>query len=391
MSEKHRRVLDALELREPDRVPVMDLMNEFAVANAVLGKRPNPLTRLLVDPRTARICDRLIARTSFLPLVDQTMDTLAHRGAAAAVALGYDAAWITYLPVFRLRSSKELTDVFGRLYEMSVDRDGNLASPVYREGLIRGPEDWYAWPKREIFRLPEKVNRVFRNVQKESGEDLFIFGLANYGLFENAWQTMGFERFVVAARKERGFLRRVIAFYSDLQCMLVEAAADAGIPGFVLGDDLAYRSGPMLNPSLIEELFGDHYRRIAETAHSLGMKVLFHSCGNISSLLPFIADWGFDAVHPLEPTAGMNLAAAKREVGGRICLVGNLDISYLLVEGTREEVEEAVRQAIREAGPGGGFILAPDHSHPRISIPRLRWMVEAAHRWGVYPLQESGD
>lgn len=392
MTEKHRRVTDALELREPDRVPVMDLMNEFAVINAVLGKRPNPMARLLVNPRTSGLCDRIFARTSCSPLVDQVMEALAHRGAAAAVALGYDAAWITYFPVFRFRSSTEMTDIFGRLCEISVDRVGNLANPIYREGLIRGPQDWEAWPKRDIFRLPEKVNRVFRDVRKGFGESLFIFGFANYGLFENAWQSMGFQRFAVAARKERAFLRRMIAFYADLQCMLIEAAADAGLPGFVHTDDLAYRSGPMLNPRLIEELFGDHYRRIAETAHSQGMKILFHSCGNISSLLPSIADWGFDAVHPLEPTAGVDLSAAKREVGGgRICLVGNLDVSYLLVEGTRSEVEEAVRRAIREAGQKGGFILAPDHSLPNISVDRLRWMVEAAHRWGVYPLEETRD
>ncbi len=47
---------------------------------------------------------------------------------------------------------------------------------------------------------------------------------------------------------------------------------------------------------------------------------------------------------------------------------------------------EAVRKAIADAGPGGGYILAPDHSHPEISVQRLRWMKEAVDEYGQYPL-----
>jgi uroporphyrinogen decarboxylase len=226
-------------------------------------------------------------------------------------------------------------------------------------------------------------------VRREYGDSLFIFGFGNYGLFESAWQPMGFERFVVATRKEKAFLRRVIAFYADLHCMLIEAMADAGIPGFIHTDDLAYRSGPMLNPRLIEELFGDHYRRITATAHALGMKIVIHSCGDTTALLDSFCDWGFDAVHPLEPTAGMELAEVKKAVGDRICLIGNLDVTRILVDAGREEVREEVRRAIRDAGAGGGFILSPEHSHPQISVERLRWMVEDAHRYGRYPLEET--
>lgn len=37
--------------------------------------------------------------------------------------------------------------------------------------------------------------------------------------------------------------------------------------------------------SLVDVPFGDSYRLITETAHSLGMKIMFHSCGNTYSFL----------------------------------------------------------------------------------------------------------
>jgi len=79
----------------------------------------------------------------------------------------------------------------------------------------------------------------------------------------------------------------------------------------VYSDDLAYRSGPMLNPKMVDELFGDGYRRLTATAHKLGMKIVIHSCGNVYELLDLFADCGFDGVHALEPTAGVELKKPK--------------------------------------------------------------------------------
>jgi uroporphyrinogen decarboxylase len=379
-------VLAALELREPDRVPTFDLMLEYTTNNTILGRKAHPLHVMLADERLSRFFDWFFARVKSFSLLDGELERFLHLGAAAAEKMGYDAAWLTFFPVLRMTDSRTMMDMYGRLSDVVVDGSGNLGNPTYREGLITGPDAWRDWDKRPLLRLPAKVNRAFSSVSGKYGDKLFIFGFCSYGIFENTWQPLGFERFVVATRKERGFLERMIGFHTDLYCVLVEAMADAGLPAMVYTDDLAYKSGPMLSPRLIEELYGDSYRRIIETAHAQGMKIVIHSCGNTTALLEWFADCGFDGVHPLEPTAGMDLAAAKDIVGERMCLIGNLDITHILVDASREEVFAAVRQAVADAGRGGGFILAPDHSHPGISVERLRWMVEAAQEYGRYPL-----
>ena len=387
MSDKHDRVLAALDRREPDRVPVFDLMVEYSTNNSILGRKAHPLHRALADERLSGLFDRFFSRVKSFSLLDSELERFLHLGATAAERMGYDAAWLTFFPVLRMLDSKTMVDMYGRLSDVVVDARGNLGNPTYREGLITGPDVWRAWDKKPLLRLPAKVNRAFSRVHEKYGERLFIFAFCSYGIFEHTWQPLGFERFVVATRKEREFLNSMIAFHTDLYCVLVEAMADAGVPAMVYTDDLAFKSGPMLNPRLIEELFGDSYRRIVETAHSQGMKIIIHSCGNTTALLEWFADCGFDGVHPLEPTAGMELTTAKELVGERMCLIGNLDITYILVSASREEVFAAVRQAIHDAGQGGGYILAPDHSHPDISVERLRWMVEAAHEYGRYPLE----
>ena len=386
MSVCHDRVLAALELREPDRVPTMDVMEEISNVYEVLGKKPLPFGYLFSNRHTGWVIDKLAPVINRARLFDAEMDRFSFDRTEASVKMGYDATWVMHVPIWRFRDTKTIVDIYGRRYDTVLDSRGNLATPMYREGLIRGPEDWKAWDKGDLFRLPERANRAFSRIQKALGHKIFIFGAFLYGLFENSWQPMGFERFAVAVRREKSFIQRVIKFYEDHFCMMLEAWADAGLPGAIYTDDMAYRSGPMLNPRSMEELYGEALRRITATAHRLGMKIVIHSCGNVIPLLGWFADCGFDGVHALEPTAGVELAKAKEVVGSRMCLVGNIDITHILVDATREEVFEAVRQSILAAGQGGGYILAPTNSHHAMSLDRLRWMLEAVEKLGRYPL-----
>jgi uroporphyrinogen decarboxylase len=82
----------------------------------------------------------------------------------------------------------------------------------------------------------------------------------------------------------------------------------------------------------------------------------------------------------------MELGRVREQVGHKLVLIGNLDVSYLVVKGTQQEVEDAVKKAIRDAARGGGYILSTSHSHPTVDPVRLKWMVDAAHKYGRYPL-----
>ena len=386
MSASHERVLAALEHREPDRVPTMDVMEEYSNIYDVLGKKPVPLGFLFTNRYTAKVINRLAPIINRSRVFDSEMDHFSYDRTAAAVKMGYDSAWVMHVPIWRFRDSKTATDIYGRYYDVVLDERGNLGTPMYKGGLITSRSDWESLDKKDILRMPERANRTFSRIQKDFGDKIFVFGSFLYGLLENSWQPMGFDRFAVALRKEKDFVRSMIKFYEDHYCEMIDAWADAGLPGAVYSDDMAYRSGPMLNPVLMEELYGQAFRRITEKAHARGMKILVHTDGNVYTLLEWFIQCGFDGVHALEPTAGVELAKAKEMVRGRLCLLGNMDITHILVDASKEEVFEAVRSSIHAAGHGGGYILAPTNSHPGMSVERLRWMLEAVETYGRYPL-----
>ena len=59
---------------------------------------------------------------------------------------------------------------------------------------------------------------------------------------------------------------------------------------------------------------------------------------------------------------GEDIEQVKKEYGSRVCLIGNIDLSYTLVNGTIEEVKNEVRSRIEKIGYNGGYILSSANS-----------------------------
>jgi uroporphyrinogen decarboxylase len=95
---------------------------------------------------------------------------------------------------------------------------------------------------------------------------------------------------------------------------------------------------------------------------------------------------GFDGLQCLEPPL-VDLNLAKQKIGDKICLSGNIDTRHVLVKGTKEEVINAVKYAIKALGPHGGAMISPANFHPQMSVERLKWMIEASNKFGEYPLK----
>ncbi len=308
------------------------------------------------------------------------------RVAEAAIREGFDSTLVFFpWPMF-LESREELFDPFGRAFRMQYDEFGDLVMPTYHGGLIEDPAGYDRWPHRPDPRLTARFARqYFAHFKRKYGRRIHLMGQVGYGFWEHYWQIIGFEPAMEYLITKPAFVHRVISDYKALYTALMDAMLDAGIRTLFFGDDLAFKSGPMISPAMIDEYLAPAYRRITARAHARGAQVLLHSCGNNRILWDRFADWGFDGMHALEPTSGGCLKEAKEVVGDRICLVGNIDIHYTLTpRATVEDVEEAVRASIEAAAPGYGYILGPAHTHPGLSVRNIRAMRAACKKYGGY-------
>jgi uroporphyrinogen decarboxylase len=95
---------------------------------------------------------------------------------------------------------------------------------------------------------------------------------------------------------------------------------------------------------------------------------------------------GMSGIHPIEP-GPMDLRAVKEKYGQRVCIIGNVSVDRLS-SGTPEEIDGIVRECIRAAGPGGGYMVSSSNSIPSYARPEnVRAMADAIRKYGQYPLE----
>lgn len=123
-----------------------------------------------------------------------------------------------------------------------------------------------------------------------------------------------------------------------------KAQIEAGCDMVGIGDAIASQVGP----DLYEELIQPREKRLAAAIHALGAKVKIHICGDITPLLPGLADIAPDV---LDCDHMVSLTEARRILPSATVLAGNLDPVCVVMRGTPESIRAAVAAAYAEAGP----------------------------------------
>jgi hypothetical protein len=161
-----------------------------------------------------------------------------------------------------------------------------------------------------------------------------------------------------------------------------------GVHGVLAGQDLAHRNGPMMSPRHFRQLMLPRLQKLAEASHNQGIALIKHTDGNIMRIAgELLVESGIDAYHPVDPSAGMDIAVVKQRYGDHVTLMGNVDCAWTLTEGTPEEVADETVRVIRTAAPGGGFVLTSSNTiHYAVRTENYMAMLEAARRYGTYPI-----
>ncbi len=103
--------------------------------------------------------------------------------------------------------------------------------------------------------------------------------------------------------------------------------------------------------------------------------------GGFNSRLDIIGDvpvgkmvWGFDET---------NMAEAKKKLGKISCITGNVPTSALTVS-TVKELEAIVKKLIDDCAPGGGYLMMNGASLDECKAENLKAMIDTTKEYGVY-------
>lgn len=328
------RVAAALACREPDRVPYCELWVD-----------PEVTARLLGVPRES--------------LDDQLTPQQAH---ALADVLGMDNV------VYVLRPP-----VYARVAEGAEERQ------FLGDGQVK------SWDAVSLLDLPD-VQTLLPGARAFAAQkaDRAAILVTRAGLFPTI-HSMGVETFCLALHEKRDLVEAILDRYTDWAASLAARAADLGFDAFATTDDFAFKTALFFSPAVFRELVLPRYRRLAQ---ALAIPWILHSDGDISAVLDDLVELGVAAIHPVEKGA-MDIQDVKRRYGGRLCLLGNVEMD-ILARGSPDEVRSEVRWLIANIAPGGGYILSSGNSLASyLDTENILAMSRAVRELGNYPITES--
>ena len=390
------RVLKALDHEEPDKVPSFELSidnfkicqhygEEYVFQGMVKSFSD---TYDLYKGDTTQLTKTIISAMETRSYIKNTIKK--HVG--LYIKVGIDLALVPYTGyiLFPQHCEKDqFIDEFGRIFKLVKNPSDGMDIAYYKEGKFENIEDFEAFPPLEP-NTPRR-EKYFKGMKKaemdSEGKICIIPGI--WGVFESVWQSFGFVNFSKLSTKHQE-IKKVFddrgKFAVELTKLFIDLGEDTGIFLFA---DYGYKKGLLANPQLFKTYILPWVKELCKVAHKAGLKIFFHSCGEIYKLFDDIVNTGIDAIHPLEPTTSnpeYDIFKLHKKYGDKITFMGNVSPQDLADKDT-EYIKNYTKKLIKTLAPEGGYILSSGHSiNPSVKLDNFLAMHEILQKYGEYPI-----
>jgi uroporphyrinogen decarboxylase len=205
-------------------------------------------------------------------------------------------------------------------------------------------------------------------------------------IFETAWYIRSMEQLFLDFRLNPAFVERLLDEITERRLYMAVAHARAGADSIGIGDDVGTQRGMLMSPEMWRKWFKPRWAKVIAAAKAVkpDLFVTYHSDGDITAIIPELAEIGIDVLNPVQPEC-LDVAEVKRLYGDRLAFWGGMGIQTTMPFGTAEDVRAEVRRLIRTLGAGGGFLIAPTHVlEPEVPWENITAFFDEVASFGVY-------
>jgi uroporphyrinogen decarboxylase len=258
-------------------------------------------------------------------------------------------------------SEKERTCPFGIWF-----RRGAFAGKFAVDEAIKGPLEnatstqdvlKHNWPRASWFDFSGLVKEA------EQNKNRVIIGGLWTGILGDSYRLIGFQNFLmniaVAPDMVKTLVNRMTDVYLELNDNIFSLLKDK-LDIWFFGNDFGSQENLLFSIDNFRDIFLENLKRLCTHAHSYNLKVMMHSCGAISRIIPYLVEAGVDILDPIQVTArDMQIPNLKKEFGDNIVFHGGIDTQQILPNALPDEVVSHCCYTIDVMGKNGGYIFAP--------------------------------
>ncbi len=248
------------------------------------------------------------------------------------------------------------TSAFGA----GITFNGDAAPKASR--VIHSTADIPALKRPDVESAPRTRDRIqaCRLLREAVGPQFPVIGWVEGPLAE-ACDLMGMGEAMMAMMLEpeavKELLQKTLLTAKDFAAAQIRAGADV----IGVGDAVCSQ----IDASLYADFCTELHRDLFDYIHEQGALVKLHICGDITHLLPHLAQEEIDI---LDIDHMVDMPAAHRAMGPDVLLAGNLDPVAVMLEGGKELIAEKF-QAIRTSIPQENWIVMPGCEIPPAAPP----------------------
>jgi len=248
-------------------------------------------------------------------------------------------------------------------------------------GIISSWEDFekYPWPS------PEKINLFpYEFTSEILPEGMGMFVCPASGVLEVVLNSLlGYQGLSYAMYDQPDLVEAVFNRVGEnLYNFYKRVVGLKNLCGFFQGDDWGFKTSTLVSPEILRKYVIPWHKKIASLAHENGLLYLFHSCGNLESVMEdLIEDVKIDAKHSFEDSI-MPVSVFKEKYGNRVGVLGGVDVD-ILTRSSEEELRKYVHNILKTCMPGGRYALGSGNSIANyVPVKNFLIMLEEGINWG---------
>lgn len=225
----------------------------------------------------------------------------------------------------------------------------------------------------------------YRQAKAYAAEKQRFYCWGGVAPFEQMHPLCGHEIMLMGMALDPEWVKDMVLTYARLTLHHLEILfAEEGKPdGMFFYEDMGFKHKPFMSPAMYREIMLPGHKLLFDFAHSLGCKVIVHSCGYVEPLVPGLIEAGMDCLQAMEVKAGMDLPTLFSRFGDRIAFYGGVDVRTLISNDIAAIDAEMDKKILPVVCGGGGYIVHSDHSEPpEVNYETMRHFVERGRRMG---------
>lgn len=253
-----------------------------------------------------------------------------------------------------------------------------------RPGPIRNRADFEEYPWAE---LPQRYWAVaepqFTMLAQCLPAGMKALGGVGNGVFEISEDLVGFQYLSYLMADDPALVADLYRRIGDLMVAIWTEFLQRHAEAFAIcrfGDDLGFRSNTLVSPKVIRTHILPQYKRVIDLIHQARRPFLWHSCGNIFAIMDDVIALGINAKHSNEDA----IAPFDKWIelyGGRIGLLGGIDVDLLCCETPATIVTQVVDKGQRFRRQAQGYALGSGNSIPEyVPVEGYLAMIQAAQQ-----------